>query len=256
MLFVLGLLLVSNITATSLVKAGTKTIVVPDDYATITDAVGNATDGDTILVRRGEYQENVLKVNKSLSIIGENTATTRILLHPPSHPLFDSNIMIFDNAIQINANHVVISGFSITTEGGAIYFNSEACQILENNLSIEVSGKGDRTQIIGNNFSGLSPSSYISITGSNQLIAKNNLNGGGINCEGAFNSILNNTMTLSQSVYEWGIQQGSFIQGIQLSGNSNLVLYNTISYGGIYLDGDSDYNFIEKNNCGFISISR
>ena len=33
-----------------------KTIVVPDDFQTITAAIGNATDGDTILVRSGTYE--------------------------------------------------------------------------------------------------------------------------------------------------------------------------------------------------------
>ena len=33
-----------------------KTIVIPDDYPTIMSAVGNATNGDTILVRSGTYE--------------------------------------------------------------------------------------------------------------------------------------------------------------------------------------------------------
>ncbi len=244
------------VTAVKPAKAQLTTIIVPDNYPTISDAIGNATNGDTILVRSGTYQEQVLEINKSISLIGKNANTTNIILHPPSEPLFgDYAVMIYDNAIQINANQVIISGFTISTDGGSISVNGTDSQISGNNLNIEISGTGDGTQIIGNNFNGLSQS-YISITGSNQLIAQNTLTGADISCEGSFNRILNNTISLSQSAYEYGIKEGYYpLQGIQLSGSSNLVLNNTIVYGSINLAGDSDYNFIEKNNCGSISIS-
>ncbi|UCE16078.1 MAG: hypothetical protein JSV12_00190 [Candidatus Bathyarchaeota archaeon] len=47
------------------------TIIVPDDYAKIQWAVGNASDGDTIFVKNGTYYEQMV-VNKTLSLIGEN----------------------------------------------------------------------------------------------------------------------------------------------------------------------------------------
>jgi parallel beta-helix repeat protein len=50
-------------------------IRVPGDYPRIGWAVGNATNGDTILVAPGTYQENVI-VNKSLRIVGEARNTT------------------------------------------------------------------------------------------------------------------------------------------------------------------------------------
>jgi hypothetical protein len=37
------------------VEAGSKTLVVPDDHPTIASAIGNATQGDTILVKKGTY---------------------------------------------------------------------------------------------------------------------------------------------------------------------------------------------------------
>ena len=48
----------------------TKTIVVPDNYSTINAAIGNATQGDTIFVKNGEYFENPV-VNKSLTLVAE-----------------------------------------------------------------------------------------------------------------------------------------------------------------------------------------
>jgi pectin methylesterase-like acyl-CoA thioesterase len=63
------------------VKAQTKTIIVPDDYSTITAAIANATDGDTIFVKKGTYEiaENSITINKTLSIIGEDQTDTKIV---------------------------------------------------------------------------------------------------------------------------------------------------------------------------------
>jgi len=53
-------------------RADSASIIVPDDYPTITDAVGNATDGDIIFIRKGIYDEKTLETNKTLSLIGES----------------------------------------------------------------------------------------------------------------------------------------------------------------------------------------
>jgi parallel beta-helix repeat protein len=52
-------------------------ITVPDDYASIQEAVDIADDGDTIYVRNGTYFEHVF-VDKSISIIGESPVATII----------------------------------------------------------------------------------------------------------------------------------------------------------------------------------
>ena len=53
-LMILSLLVVPH----STVKAQSQTIIVPYDYPTISSAIGNATNGDTILVKNGNYQEH------------------------------------------------------------------------------------------------------------------------------------------------------------------------------------------------------
>jgi pectin methylesterase-like acyl-CoA thioesterase len=55
-----------------------RTIVVPDAYGTIQDAVDNASSGDTVFVTSGTYIECV-NISKSLSLIGEHKAETIIL---------------------------------------------------------------------------------------------------------------------------------------------------------------------------------
>jgi len=61
---------------------------VPDNYATIQAAVNNATAGDTIIVRDGNYTENV-KVNKRLTIQSQNgTASCVVNAANPSDHVF------------------------------------------------------------------------------------------------------------------------------------------------------------------------
>ena len=55
MLIVLLITSIVGLTVFAL-KVTSKTIVVPDDYPTIQEAVGNATAGDTVYVRNGVYE--------------------------------------------------------------------------------------------------------------------------------------------------------------------------------------------------------
>src|SRR5271169_865930 len=60
-------------------KAASKTITVPDDYSAIQDAVDNANAGDIVFVRNGTYRTYASEgifVNKSISLIGENSQGT------------------------------------------------------------------------------------------------------------------------------------------------------------------------------------
>jgi len=71
-------------------KAETTTIIVPDDYPTITDAIGNATEGDTIFVKKGTYEcpiNQTLVIDKTISLIGEDAKNTIINLYPPYHEI-------------------------------------------------------------------------------------------------------------------------------------------------------------------------
>jgi len=63
-------------------NAEPRTLVVPDNYPTIKAALENAVDGDTVLVKKGVYHEN-LKVNASISLVGEDRDTTIIDGNPP-----------------------------------------------------------------------------------------------------------------------------------------------------------------------------
>src|SRR4030042_2882958 len=92
--------------------AAPKMIVVPDDYATISSAIGNATDGDTILVKKGTYEENPLEINKTLSLIGEGADSTKISFDPP-YSEFTSlfqHYKVYENPITVYADSFKMAG--------------------------------------------------------------------------------------------------------------------------------------------------
>jgi len=74
------------------------------NYASIQEAVNNATDGETIRVASGTYQEHV-HINKPVSLIGENIDTTTVD--------GTSNGTVF----EVSADNVSISDFTITDSG-------------------------------------------------------------------------------------------------------------------------------------------
>ncbi len=74
----------------------------PADFHTIQEAINAASDGDTILVRSGIYNENVI-VNKSVSLAGEDNSNTIVNGNPAG------------NAFSLVASNISISGFTIRT---------------------------------------------------------------------------------------------------------------------------------------------
>ena len=76
LLFVLFSLVVSAPEVAA--ETETKTVVVPDHYASVQEAVDSAFDGDVVLVKCGTYNGSVV-INKAISLIGEDKEKTIIL---------------------------------------------------------------------------------------------------------------------------------------------------------------------------------
>jgi len=125
------------------VKSEPLTIIVPDDYPTIQEAINNANEGDTIFVRSGKYYENVV-VNKTVSLIGENKSTT----------IIDGKGMAY--VINVTANKVNISEFTIRNANTGLYLwhsggHNISCNIIANNLWCGIHLRTSTGNIIENN---------------------------------------------------------------------------------------------------------
>ena len=103
-------------------------INVPQDFPTIQKAINNATNGDTIQVNPGVYNENII-INKTLTLTGENKTTT----------IIDANQN--GPAIQVTADNVTITGFTIkngnqnqSSIGAAILLTSVAKATITGNI--------------------------------------------------------------------------------------------------------------------------
>ena len=146
-------LIISSVVGFLSVKAEPKTIIVPDDYGTIEDAVTNAIQGDTIFVKKGTYYET-LKIEKAVSLVGEDRDTTIIngvLREGVKVPLTirEDNVSVTGftlrggyAGIQLHSNFSQISGNRITnTQFGIILSNGLQNNITENIVeSIKYSG--------------------------------------------------------------------------------------------------------------------
>ncbi len=235
-IFVIFVLILSLIAILE-VDAQPRTITVPDDYATVQEAIDASNEGDTVFVKKGTYYNQTLIVSKSISLLGEDPKTT-ILQAPnieyiktkkepnnkPTFTLLNSKTSTINFlppitiVIQIEANDVTITGFTITNAYTGIIGDGNGTKIINN--IIRVSNNG------------------LSVSGFYKTIAHNNITGSiqGIQFSGSFSSITGNNIAPSMA-------------GIDLSGSSNTVSENSIigSNGhGIEVNGDS--NIISNNS--------
>ncbi len=97
-------------------------IRVPQDYATIQEAIDNAVSGETISVSSGEYHEH-LGIDKSLTLLGESCNTTII------DGSNETKVIVV-----IQASHVKISGFTIRNGGGGILLDHSNSSVVTNSF--------------------------------------------------------------------------------------------------------------------------
>ncbi len=216
LLLVLSFILASisqNFTA----KAEAKTLIVPDDYSSIQEAIRVIEDGDTIFVRNGIYEgpiNQTILINKTISIIGENPENTIINLHPAYNVTWITMQAFYSyaNAIEINANNIKLTNLTLAPKPGGI---------------ILVMGNG--TQIIN-----CTITKGITLIGSNNNINKNKVNYRFSLRNSSFNTIVGNTV-LNEYIY------------LRFS-NSNVIHNNTCLGFSMTSSGDtSSHNTFSGN---------
>jgi parallel beta-helix repeat protein len=191
----------------------------PGNYSSIQDAIDDASDGDTVFVFKGTYDENI-KVDKSINLIGEDREITGI-----------NSLYIL--AVNISADYVNISGFTIKVD-----FKGTS-------TGIKISGSSNNNTIKGNiildNYWGI----YL-ISSCNNIIKNNifSVNAQDIileeNCMN--NTITGNTLLNTYWCYSISIQSSS----------KNTIINNIFSNGSgcdcgcinLYL---SDKNLVMNN---------
>ena len=216
----------------------------PNNYTKIQDAVDNASDGDTVFVYHGIYEENII-INKSIDLIGENKETTIIDgMNNDNAVIFDkctSNIRSFSirngNDIRKLARGILICHYSnLSMIEDCIVFNctfgieiedSKDVRILNCNISDNIEG----IMLVG--------ARYCWISG---CVLSNRQRSVSINLDSENNNVINCSIT--------GLQGGILSRGIDIYENNNNVIGCNLSTNGdgIYIGLNGDNNRIENCN--------
>jgi len=181
------------------VEAGPTTIVVPDDYPTIQEAVYAAEAGDTILVLNGTYPEHLV-INNSLCLLGESRSAT-----------------IIKGSIRITSDNVNVSRFTIEGEdwGTGVYISSSSgCTISNNTITSCAGGEGI----------------YIIVSSNNNIVGNTiTKNGYGIWLSGSNNNTITENHILKNARLSIFVLYGSNYNKI----SNNIISHN---YGGIVIN--------------------
>lgn len=198
-----------------IVKAEPQTIIVPDDFATIQSAIDKAVEGDTIFVKIGVYDE-ILKIEKSLSLVGENQESTIINGH-------NQGPVVYIHKDEVNiSNFTILNGdtpasksssaqyFPYSTRLAGIHISSaNHCFVTKNKIMNSGCGiwlyDSDNNQIVGNDIINNSNGVKIQSSASNAIRDNYILNSwGGISFSSTSskdnilrtNSLVNNSASL------------------------------------------------------------
>ena len=250
-----------------IVTAQSNTIIVPNDYSTVTKALENAAQGDIIIVKNGIYQEDAWIINKSLTITSESLYVPQLIFHPPTYQmtiqlgrLESSRITTteFNESITVNADNVKILGFAITNapmqsnnsdQTGHVSVNGKQVQIINNvfgsdTMRFDLTMNGNRDIAYNNTVS------KIHIGESNQTILNNKVSGS-IDVLGTYNIIAGNTASTLNLVRSsvnanHNIVSNNSFKLIQLIGAD----YNTFINNTVITDGTQAITFGSANPVG------
>ncbi len=230
------------------VKAQSKTMVVPDDFSTIQQAIDSTSNGDTVFVKSGTYNESVY-INQSISLIGENPDTTKII---GDWRLNGTIILIRHNNVNVTGFTVQPSDYSFSRKGIHLLHVSH-CNvvdniILNNGYGVWLYGASEN-DITGNMIdgSGSRSTGILADYSPNNLIFNNVVTDhySGINLwhSSDGNTVSNNTIIDNRDV------------GLNIASNGNNITRNIVSNQrtGIILHGSN--NLLRNNKINNSTVS-
>jgi parallel beta-helix repeat protein len=200
------------------VSAVSRTIVVPQDYSTISEAVNHASSGDTVLVNSGVYHENVW-IDKYLSILGEDSEKTVVI---------GEGGVNNGNVFTLAADNITLSGFTIES------VNYSVSSQYANGVNI----KGDNCKVRGNYITNTFWGVLCAIQSSTRISQNKitrNLKEGIRFYGGSLNTISENYIAENEA------------SGIALEGYSNVISENTIENNTRGIGLGSSYSVVFGN---------
>ncbi len=212
-----------------------KTIVVPQDYPTIGQAIIHASSSDVVSVKPGVYYEN-LQINKSLTLMGEDSENTLIIGEGGSDE---------PAVLTLAAANIRVSGFTIQSVNST--------NPSQNAIGINLQGDGCtiHDNIIKSNYFGIFCAVQSSTTITNNIITLSIKDGirfyAGSQNKISDNSIISNAVSgVALGGYSNTVEGNNFqgnTRGLGLGASNSVVFHNTMvsnSESGIFLSGSKN----------------
>lgn len=200
-------------------------------YSSVTEALENSNEGDTIVVKSGIYKENVV-INKGVFLVGEN------------QPVIDANYQ--GDVVRIEADKVMIKGFNIRKSGSDLLKEDSGIKVV-NSSGVIIEGNKLEDVIIGI-YLYSSPGNIIKNNTSygRADFATQEANGNGIHLwKSPNNTIIENQITNHRDGIYVEFSPGNKITSNHCKGN--------VRYGLHYMysnDNTFEGNIFERNGTG------
>jgi len=244
--------------AGSRLLAADGTIVVAQDgsgtYATVTEAIAAANDGDTILVKPGTYVEAVT-IAKDIALIGDGPRDQIVIENPPDGPMADGEALLVDDAgraphfaLLVEDADATIGGLTVSgpRTGGITAIVIGGAPTLDD-ISVILEGPpgtwqyyaalyilgGSRTHVVGSELHG-----YVSIGGGSSPTIEDSAIANQLNVDGAVDAVLRGD-TFSSSPRDG-------YSGVILAGSTGTFESNDLADGALEITAGS--NVVVRDN--------
>jgi len=216
----------------------------PGNYTYIQDAIDNASEGDTVYVFNGTYDENII-IDKPLDLIGENKETT-----------FINGNNTGDDVVRIYyTTNVTVDGFTIKNSGSINNYDS-GIEVYHSDYNVITNN------IITSNFRGIWYYDCDFNIFLDNIVESNNISGILLRVNSEYNQILNNTISSNHIGLYCSESDCNEITGNEISlndedgiyivsSNNNTILDNAISenWYGIRMWDSNNNNVCENTIC-------